>query len=69
MTETAQPGTATNRADAVGELLTKADVDSLNSALADRGIAAEQIITILHVPAQIMVDPTPAKFRVLYRVS
>jgi hypothetical protein len=69
MTATSEANTVTSRANAVSELLTNADVDSLNSALADRGIAAEQIITILHVPGKIMVDPTPAKFRILYRVS
>ncbi len=56
-----------NRADAVGEIVTEANVLALNAALADRGIEAERIISILPVAAQTLVTASPAQFRVLYR--
>jgi hypothetical protein len=58
-----------NRADAVGEIVTEATVVALNSALADRGIGAERIISILPVAAQTLVTAMPAQFRVLYRAA
>jgi len=64
-----QHSTLSNRADVVTELLTEARVDVLNSALADHGITADRIITILHVPGQTVANPTPAQFRVLYRAG
>jgi len=57
----------TNRADVVGEIVTDATVDALNAALADRGIEAERIISILPLAGQSMVSVTQPKFRVLYR--
>lgn len=57
------------RAGAVKELLTEARVDSLNTVLADLGIATDKIITILPVPAQNVGNPTPPQFRVLYRAG
>jgi hypothetical protein len=51
----------------VREFYTEARVEALNTALADKGIAAEKIICILHIPGQIVVSPTPAQFRVIYR--
>ena len=65
----AQHSPLTNRADAVIEFLTEARVDALNAALSDRGISADRIITILHVPGQTIANPTPAQFRVLYRAN
>lgn len=56
-----------NRADVVAEIVTEASVDALNAALSDRGIAAENIITILPVAAQTLASVVPAQFRVLYR--
>ncbi|MBX9592469.1 MAG: hypothetical protein K2X43_24545 [Hyphomonadaceae bacterium] len=64
-----QPSTLSNRADAVTELFTEARVDVLNAALADRGVSADRIITILHVPGQTVANPAPAQFRVLYRAA
>ena len=64
-----QHSSLTNRADVVTELLTEARVDALNAALSDRGVTADRIITILHVPGQTIANPTPAQFRVLYRAS
>lgn len=58
----------TNRAAAVGEIVTEADVGALNAALADRGIAADRIISILPVAAQTLAVAAPARFRVLYRL-
>ncbi|HTJ57347.1 MAG TPA: hypothetical protein VL418_07275 [Devosiaceae bacterium] len=55
------------RAAAIGEIITDGDIDSLNTALADRGIDADQILSILPIAAQNLVTIAPAKFRVLYR--
>ena len=66
---TSETSAASNRADGVMELFTEARVDSLNAVLADRGIAADKIITILHVPGQTLANPTPPQFRVLYRAG
>lgn len=57
----------TNRADVVGELLTDATIGALNAALADRGIDATRIISILPAPGQSLVTVSAPKFRVLYR--
>jgi hypothetical protein len=57
-----------NRADIIKELFTEARIEALNSALADLGIAAENVVTIFQVPGPALVNPTPAQFRVLYRV-
>jgi hypothetical protein len=59
---------STNRADVVGEIVTDANVDALNAALADRGIDAERIISVLPVAGQSMVTVSEPKFRVLYRL-
>jgi hypothetical protein len=64
-----QPSILSNRPDAVTEFLTDARVDALNAALSDRGISADRIITILHVPGQTVANPKPAQFRVLYRAG
>jgi hypothetical protein len=69
MMMTSETNAASNRADAVKELFTEARVDTLNAVLADRGIGAERIIAILHVPGQTMAKPTPSQFRVLYRAA
>lgn len=66
MAESQNP-TLRNRGEAVTELFTEARVEALNAALADRGVAADRIITILHVPGQTVANPSPAQFRVLYR--
>ena len=57
-----------NRADVIRELFTEARVEALNTALAELGIAAENVVTVFQVPGQALVNPTPAQFRVLYRV-
>jgi hypothetical protein len=58
-----------NRADAVGEIVTEASVQALNAALSDRGIEAERIISILPIAAQTLISTAPAQFRVLYRAA
>lgn len=60
---------ATNRSDAVSEFLTEARVDALNSALADRGIGADRIISILPVAGRTLIAAAPEQFRVLYRLG
>ena len=56
-----------NGANVVDELFTEAKIDALNAKLIERGISADQVIAILPVEAQLMVNPTPPQFRVLYR--
>jgi hypothetical protein len=58
-----------NRANVVDELFTEAKIDALNTKLIERGISADQVIAILPVEAQLMVNPTPPQFRVLYRTA
>jgi hypothetical protein len=59
----------TNRADAIGEIVTDATLDALNAALSDRGIEAERIISILPVAAQSLVTVKAPQYRVLYRLQ
>jgi hypothetical protein len=58
-----------NSANVVEEIFTEAKIDALNAKLIKRGISADQVIAILPVEAQIMVNPTPPQFRVLYRAT
>jgi hypothetical protein len=58
-----------NRANVVDEMFTEARIDALNSKLIERGISADQVIAILPVEAQIVANPTPPLFRVLYRAT
>ncbi|QCI64400.1 hypothetical protein [Phreatobacter stygius] len=60
---------ASNRADAVSEFVTDARIEALNSALSDRGIAADRIISILPMTGQTLINAAPAQFRVLYRLN
>jgi hypothetical protein len=53
----------------VNEIFTEAKIDALNTKLIERGISAEQVIAILPVEGQIMANPTPPQFRVLYRTA
>ena len=66
MTERAQFSNSTN---VVDEIFTEAKIDALNTKLIERGISADQVIAILPVEAQMMVNPTPPQFRVLYRTA
>jgi hypothetical protein len=59
----------TNRADAIGEIVTDATIDALNAALSDRGIDAERIISIMPVSGQALVTVKGPQFRVLYRAQ
>jgi hypothetical protein len=62
-----QPAPFANSANAVDEFFAEARIEALNAELTKREIAAEQVIAILPVAAQIMVNPTPPQFRVLFR--
>ena len=53
----------------VDELFTEANIVALNEVLLERSISPERIISILTVPGQTLVNPTPAQFRVLYRAA
>jgi hypothetical protein len=53
----------------VDEIFTEAKIDALNAKLIERGISADQVIAILPVEAQMMVNPKPPQFRVLYRTA
>jgi hypothetical protein len=50
-------------------MFTDAKIDALNAKLIERGISADRVIAILPVEGQIMVNPTPPQFRVLYRTA
>jgi hypothetical protein len=56
-----------NSANVVDEMFTEARIDALNAKLIERGISADQVIAILPVEAQIVANPKPPQFRVLYR--
>ena len=58
-----------NRTNVVDEMFTEAKIDALNSKLIEQGISADQVIAILPVEAQIVANPTPPQFRVLYRTA
>ena len=66
MTASAQHGLGKTKSE-VREVLTEASVEALNSTLSEKGIAAEAIVSILQIPAQNLINPSPAQFRVLYR--
>jgi hypothetical protein len=58
--------TARNDA-AVGEFITEARIDSLNSELAAHGVDASRIISIFRLPAEPVANAAPERYRVLYR--
>jgi len=62
-----QPTRFSNKPNVVAEIFTEDKIDTLNTKLMERGISADQVIAILPVEAQIMANPTPPQFRVLYR--
>ena len=51
------------------ELFTEANIVALNEVLLERSISPERIISILAVPGQTLVNPTPAQFHVFYRAA
>jgi hypothetical protein len=54
---------------ALKELIVKADEDSLNSAIAEKQIAPENIVSVIFQPAGHMaIGEYEAKYRVIYRV-
>ena len=54
---------------AVKEIIVKADEESLNSALAEKQIAPENIVSVIFQPAGHMaIGDYEAKYRVIYRV-
>jgi hypothetical protein len=54
---------------ALKELIVKADEDSLNSAIAEKQIAPENIVSVIFQPAGHMaIGDYEAKYRVIYRV-
>jgi hypothetical protein len=60
-------------ANVVDEFFTEARIEALNTELNTellrREISAEQVIAVLPMAGQMMVNPTPAQFRVLYRMA
>lgn len=66
---TPQQSQRSNSPAAVAELFTEARIEVLNEVLLARGIPADRIISILPVPGQTLVKPTPPQFRVLYRTG
>lgn len=63
----AQAVPQSNRAKVLDEVVVEAKIDALNAVLADRGISADQIISVIPLPGQTLVSPTPPQYRVLYR--
>ena len=53
----------------VGEIITDAGVEALNRSLAEHGVDASEIITILEIPAQPIANAIPARYRILYRAA
>jgi hypothetical protein len=58
-----------NRPWPMEEFFTDATVEKLNAELTRRDISPEQVMSILPVPAQGIINPTPRRFRVLYRAN
>jgi hypothetical protein len=58
-----------NQPATVAEIFSDATIDALNSALLQHGISAERVIAVLPVAAQIVANPSPPQFRVLYRAA
>ena len=48
-----------NTPNVVDEFFTDANIVALNEVLVERGISPDRIITIVMVPGQTMVTPTP----------
>lgn len=63
----AQAVPQSNRAKVLDEVVVEAKIDALNAVLADRGISADRIISVIPLPGQTLVSPTPPQYRVLYR--
>lgn len=63
----AQAVPQSNRAKVLDEVVVEAKIDVLNAVLADRGISADRIISVIPLPGQTLVNPTPPQYRVLYR--
>ena len=63
----AQAVPQSNRAKILDEIVVEVEIDTLNAALAERGISADRIVAVIPLAGQIMVTPTPPQFRVLYR--
>lgn len=54
-------------ASVVGEFVTEARLEALNTALAAHGVDASRIITIFEIHGQPVANGHPARYRVLYR--
>jgi hypothetical protein len=53
---------------ALKEIITKADEDSLNNAIAEKQIAPESIISVMLQPGSgLAIGNSEAKYRVIYR--
>lgn len=61
--------TFSNQVGTVDEIVTEASLDALNAALAEHGIDADRIISILPIPSQTMAFPKPPELRVLFRAA
>src|SRR5580700_3785010 len=57
-----------NSRSTLSEFFSAANVDALNAALLERGIAAESVVAILPVPAvTVAYSSTPPQYQVIYR--
>ena len=59
----AQAVPQSNRAKVLDEIVVEAKIDALNAVLADRGISADRIISVIPLPGQTLVSPTPPQYR------
>ena len=51
------------------EFIVKADIESLNDAIAEKHISPEKIVSVLFHSAEVMaIGDSGAKFRVIYRI-
>ena len=60
---------ASDRQDAIQELLTSASIAALNAELIHRGITLDKIVAIHHVAGQPYANGKVDQFRVLYRAG
>lgn len=51
----------------LNQLMVPANINALNEAVEAHGLTTSDIVSITEVPAQTMMTPKPAQFRVIYR--
>ncbi len=49
------------------EIIVEAELDVLNAALANRGVSADRIVSVIELPPNLLIDPSPRRLRIFYR--